>query len=135
MPSQMVMNDGYQYHFKFYTHAVPTKIEGAAALATKEGVLAFGEPTSDQPTSDCTTMGAGWSQAFEAMIAGMSRPVCNRVDGENYVYVSNFSASGVTHLFTVTYYVPHEDAATFTPDIAKLQAIFSSVRVSPQPQN
>lgn len=135
MPSQMVVNDGYQYHFKFYTHAVPISIEGTTVLATKQGIYALGEPTKSSPVSDCADMGRSWSQAFVATIAGSTRPVCSRADGDTYMYTAYFSTDGATHAFTVTYSISVTQAAKRAPDTAKLQAIFNSVRVTPQPQN
>jgi hypothetical protein len=135
MPGQMIVNYGYQYHFKFYTHAVPTTLEGEAALATKQGVFALGSPTKSSLVADCADMGRSWSQAFEATINGTTYPVCGRADGDTYTYNAYFSAAGTTHLFSVIYSISVAQAAKRTPDTAKLQAIFNSVQVSPQPQN
>lgn len=130
---------GYTYSFQFYKKATPTMlhqstgtVREAPGLTYKHSALAFAMPDTDDPITTCEEIGSGWRQAFSVVINGVERPVCNSLTASPGVsmFMTNFTAYDVTHLFTVGFNQGQSGGPSLARDNQALQAMFSSIKVT-----
>jgi hypothetical protein len=123
--TKTLSNGGYTYTFKFYKSANLVQLSGGSnAYKYLDHSIAGVLPSNSPSLTNCSQIGASWTQAFTVNVYGVNGPVCTP-NSLNEVFSFYFTALNHNQLFTVTYNGPQTSSVYPT-----LQTIFGSIKVS-----